>query len=121
MLNSSCEWWTAWNRHNGVHRWLAQWASQSTPSIMNSATPRTASRGSTGSGGTVNHGATRSTTREKPTSITMMRGTTAVAEGEIGQVLQRAPGQQWPSHCRADPLEHEHGSDESEDERTERP
>src|SRR5580704_89717 len=76
MLNSSCEWWTAWNRHNGVQRWLAQWASQLTPSIRSTATARTASRGRKVSVGTVNHGAMRPATWEKPKSTTMLSGTT---------------------------------------------
>ena len=65
-LSSSCEWWTAWNRHTGVHRWLAQWASQLHPSIRMSADARRTSCGTTARCGATNHGATRLRAPAKP-------------------------------------------------------
>src|SRR3984957_7668010 len=78
-LNSSCEWCTAWNRHTAVHRWLAQWASQLQKSINSTATTSTATPGTAGSLGTVNHGATSRSIREKPTLMRRTSGTTAMA------------------------------------------
>src|ERR1700722_3419656 len=62
-LSSSWEWCTAWNRHTGIHRWVAQWANQLQKSINSTAPTTMAAVGTAPSLGTVNHGATSTSIR----------------------------------------------------------